>query len=76
MSDPAKYRSREEVERIRTERDPIEQVRARLLKSKRASEDALKRTDAEVRKIVNEASEFATHEPEPDPSALWTDVER
>ena len=76
MSDPAKYRSREEVERIRTERDPIEQVRARLLKSKRASEDELKRTDADVRKIVNEASEFATHEPEPDPSELWTDVVR
>jgi pyruvate dehydrogenase E1 component alpha subunit len=76
MSDPAKYRSREEVERIRTERDPIEQVRARLLKSKRASEDELKKIDAGVRDIVNEASEFATNDPEPDPSDLWTDVTR
>ncbi len=76
MSDPAKYRSREEVERIRTERDPIEQVRARLLKSKRASEDELKKIDASVRDVVNEASEFATNDPEPDPSALWTDVTR
>ncbi|HEV3397227.1 MAG TPA: pyruvate dehydrogenase (acetyl-transferring) E1 component subunit alpha [Xanthobacteraceae bacterium] len=76
MSDPAKYRSREEVERIRTERDPIEQVRARLLKSKRASEDELKKIDAGVRDIVNEASEFATNDPEPDPSELWTDVTR
>ena len=76
MSDPAKYRSREEVERIRTERDPIEQVRARLLKSKRASEDELKKIDARVRDIVNEASEFATNDPEPDPSELWTDVTR
>jgi pyruvate dehydrogenase E1 component alpha subunit len=76
MSDPAKYRSREEVERIRTERDPIEQVRARLLKSKRASEDELKKVDAGVRDLVNEASEFATNDPEPDPSELWTDVTR
>jgi len=76
MSDPAKYRSREEVEKVRAEHDPIEQVRARLIATKRANEDELKRIDAEVRKIVNEASEFATHEPEPDPSALWTDVVR
>ena len=76
MSDPAKYRSREEVEKVRTEHDPIEQVRARLIATGRASEDELKRIDADVRKIVNEASEFATHEPEPDPSELWTDVVR
>jgi pyruvate dehydrogenase E1 component alpha subunit len=76
MSDPAKYRTREEVEKVRTEHDPIEQVRARLIATKRASEEALKQVDAEVRKIVNEASEFATHEPEPDPSELWTDVVR
>jgi pyruvate dehydrogenase E1 component alpha subunit len=76
MSDPAKYRSREEVEKIRTERDPIEQVRARLLATNRASEEELKRTDADVRKIVNEAAEFATHEPEPNPAELWSDVVR
>ena len=76
MSDPAKYRSREEVEKVRAEHDPIEQVRARLIATKRASEDELKRIDADVRKVVNEASEFATHEPEPDPSALWADVVR
>src|SRR5713101_7409028 len=60
MSDPAKYRSREEVERVRTEQDPIEQVRARLLKNKLASEEELKKIDAGVRDIVNEAAEFAT----------------
>jgi pyruvate dehydrogenase E1 component alpha subunit len=76
MSDPAKYRTREEVEKVRTEHDPIEQVRARLLATNRASEDELKRTDAEVRKIINEAAEFAAHEPEPDPAELWTDVVR
>src|SRR4029077_5985476 len=52
MSDPAKYRTREEVEKVRTERDPIEQVRARLLATKRASEDELKKLDAQVRDIV------------------------
>jgi pyruvate dehydrogenase E1 component alpha subunit len=76
MSDPAKYRTREEVEKIRTERDPIEQVRGRLLATGRASEDQLKQTDADVRKIINEAADFATHEPEPDPAELWTDVVR
>jgi pyruvate dehydrogenase E1 component alpha subunit len=76
MSDPAKYRSREEVERVRTEHDPIDQVRARLLKSKRATEDELKKIDASLRDVVNEASEFATNDPEPDPSELWTDVTR
>jgi pyruvate dehydrogenase E1 component alpha subunit len=76
MSDPAKYRTRVEVDKVRTEHDPIEQVRLRLLVTKRAGEEALKQTDAYVRRIVNDASEFATHDPEPDPSALWTDVVR
>jgi pyruvate dehydrogenase E1 component alpha subunit len=76
MSDPAKYRTREEVDKVRTEHDPIETVRMRLIATKRATEETLKQTDAEVRRIVNEASEFATHDPEPDPSELWTDVVR
>jgi pyruvate dehydrogenase E1 component alpha subunit len=76
MSDPAKYRTREEVEKVRTEHDPIEQVRVRLLATKRASEDELKKVDAEIRKIVNDAAEFATHDPEPDPAELWSDVVR
>ena len=74
MSDPAKYRPQEEVDKVRTEHDPIEQVRSRLLKKGCANEDELKKIDAEVRAIVNEAAEFATHDPEPDPSELWTDV--
>jgi pyruvate dehydrogenase E1 component alpha subunit len=76
MSDPAKYRTREEVEKVRTEHDPIEQVRARLLATKRASEDELKKVDADIRKLVNDAAEFATHDQEPDPSELWTDIVR
>jgi pyruvate dehydrogenase E1 component alpha subunit len=76
MSDPAKYRTREEVEKVRTEHDPIEQVRHRLLEKKWASEDELKKIDAQVRAVVNEAAEFATHDPEPDPSELYTNVLR
>jgi pyruvate dehydrogenase E1 component alpha subunit len=74
MSDPAKYRSKEEVDKVRTEHDPIEQVRSRLLKRGFVNEDALKKIDAEVRAVVNEAAEFATNDAEPDPSELWTDV--
>ncbi|MFL6799768.1 MAG: pyruvate dehydrogenase (acetyl-transferring) E1 component subunit alpha [Xanthobacteraceae bacterium] len=74
MSDPAKYRSKEEVDKMRTEHDPIEQVRSRVLKRGFATEDALKKMDAEVRAVVNEASEFAINDAEPDPAELWTDV--
>ncbi|HEX2653839.1 MAG TPA: thiamine pyrophosphate-dependent enzyme, partial [Xanthobacteraceae bacterium] len=76
MSDPAKYRSKEEVQKMRTEHDPIEQVRARLISNKMADEDDLKKIDAKVRDIVNESAEFATNEPEPDPSELYTDILR
>jgi pyruvate dehydrogenase E1 component alpha subunit len=76
MSDPAKYRTKEEVDRMRTEHDPIEQVRKRLLDRKFANEDELKKIDVSVRAVVNEASEFATHDPEPDPAELYTDVYR
>jgi len=76
MSDPAKYRTKEEVDKVRTEHDPIEQVRKRLLDRKWASEDELKKIDASIRAVVNEAAEFATHDPEPDPSELYTDVYR
>jgi pyruvate dehydrogenase E1 component alpha subunit len=75
MSDPAKYRTREEVEKMRMEHDPIEQVRHRLLE-KGLKEEALKKIDTEVRAKVNEAGEFATHDPEPDPAELYTDVMR
>jgi len=76
MSDPAKYRTKDEVEKMRTTQDPIEMVRARMIGEKRASEDEIKKIEAEVKSIVNEAAEFASHEPEPDTSELWTDVTR
>jgi pyruvate dehydrogenase E1 component alpha subunit len=74
MSDPAKYRPKEEVDKVRTEHDPIDQVRQRLIAKKWATEESLKKTDTEVRAVVNEAAEFATHDAEPDPSELYTDV--
>jgi pyruvate dehydrogenase E1 component alpha subunit len=74
MSDPAKYRTREEVERVREQQDPIERVRKRLLDGRLVSEDELKAIDAEIRQIVTAAAEFAQNDPEPDSSELWTDV--
>jgi pyruvate dehydrogenase E1 component alpha subunit len=74
MSDPAKYRTREEVERVREERDPIERVRRRMLEAGMVQEDDLKKIDGEIRTIVNAAAEFAQNDPEPDPKELWTDV--
>ena len=74
MSDPAKYRAREEVQKMRTEHDPIEQVRQRLEEKGWASEDNLKDIDRDIRRVVNEAAEFAQADPEPDPAELWTDI--
>ncbi len=76
MSDPAKYRTKEEVEKMRHERDPIEHVRARLMETGRANENELKAVDKEIRAIVNEAADFAQKDPEPDPAELYTDVLR
>ena len=76
MSDPAKYRSKEEVQKMRSEQDPIEQVKARLIEKKWASEDELKAIDKEVRDIVADSAEFAQTDPEPDASELWTDIVR
>ncbi len=76
MSDPAKYRTREEVQKIRDESDPIELVRGRLLKNRWASEEQLKATEKKIRDIVVDCAEFAQAGPEPDPSELWTDIYR
>ena len=76
MSDPAKYRTREEVDEVRTHHDPIDMARHRILEKKFASEDELKKIDGEVRDLINQAAEFATHDPEPDASELYTDIYR
>lgn len=74
MSDPAKYRSKEEVENYKENRDPIEGLRARLIKEKFANEDSLKEIDKEIKAIVAESADFAQKSPEPPESELWTDV--
>jgi len=76
MSDPAKYRTREEVDKVRTTNDPIDMARHRILEKKFATEDDLKEIDGEVRDLINEAAEFATHDPEPDASELYNDIYR
>lgn len=73
MSDPAKYRSRDEVQAMRDKSDPIEAAKAELLK-KKVSEEDLKAIDKEIRKIVSEAADYAETSPEPDPPELYTDV--
>ena len=74
MSDPAKYRSKDEVQKMRSEHDPIEQVRARLLEKGWASEEELKAIDKDVRDIVADSADFAQADPEPDVSELYTDI--
>ncbi|WP_454286801.1 pyruvate dehydrogenase (acetyl-transferring) E1 component subunit alpha [Rhizobium arsenicireducens] len=74
MSDPAKYRSKDEVQKMRSEHDPIEQVKARLLEKGWASEDELKAIDKDVRDIVADSADFAQADPEPDVSELYTDI--
>ncbi len=73
MSDPAKYRSREEVQDVREHRDAIEHAKAELLKRGMA-EDKLKDIDKQVRGAVAAAADFAENSPEPDPAELYTDV--
>jgi pyruvate dehydrogenase E1 component alpha subunit len=73
MSDPAKYRTRDEVDRMRTEHDPIDQARHRLVEGG-VAEATLKEIEVEVRGRVAEAAQFAQDSPEPDPAELWTDV--
>ena len=73
MSDPAKYRSREEVQAVREKSDPIEGLKVDMLAAG-ATEDGLKAIDQEIRKIVAEAADFAESAPEPDPAELYTNV--
>ena len=73
MSDPAKYRSREEVQAVRDKSDPIDHAKKEL-EAMGASEEALKAIDNEIKKIVLEAADFAEQAPEPDPAELYTDI--
>jgi pyruvate dehydrogenase E1 component alpha subunit len=73
MSDPAKYRTREEVQEVREKSDPIEGLKADL-EAAGITEEELKAIDKEIRAVVNEAADFAETSPEPDPAELYTDV--
>jgi pyruvate dehydrogenase E1 component alpha subunit len=74
MSDPAKYRSRDEVQKMRSESDPIEQVKRRLIENHGLSDDDVKAFDKDVRDIVADSADFAQNDQEPDVSELWTDI--
>jgi pyruvate dehydrogenase E1 component alpha subunit len=74
MSDPAKYRTREEVQMVREKRDPIEHLGLRMVAQGIATDDDLKTIDKQTRQVVNTAAEFATESPEPAPAELYTDV--
>ena len=74
MSDPAKYRKREEVDDVRSHHDPIDGLKKHILEAGHADEAELKKIDNEIKAIVKEAADFSLESPEPDPGDLWTDV--
>jgi pyruvate dehydrogenase E1 component alpha subunit len=74
MSDPAKYRTREEVQKIRSERDPIDTLRKKLIDTFNTTEEALKQIDRTVKNEISEAADFAISSEEPDIKELWTDI--
>ncbi len=74
MSDPAKYRSKDEVSRMRQEHDPIDQLRKRIVDGNIAEEAKLKEIDNEVKAVITAAADFAQQSPEPDPAELWTEI--
>ena len=74
MSDPAKYRKREEVDDIRSHHDPIEGLKKQLIDAGEASEDDLKAIDKDIKAVVAKSVDFAQESPLPDPKELWTDV--
>lgn len=74
MSDPGKYRSKEELDKAKSERDPLEKLRALMVAEAGFAEDDFKPLEKEIKDIVNEAAEFAQQSPEPHPDELWTDI--
>jgi len=74
MSDPAKYRTREEVQKVRAEKDPIDHVRDLMMQGDLATEDDLKAIDKDIKAVINEAAKYAQSSPEPDATELWTNV--
>ena len=74
MSDPAKYRTREEVQKMRAQRDPIEAIRTLLVSEKHATDEEIKTIDKEIKEIINACAEYAKDSPEVSAQELWTDI--
>ena len=74
MSDPAKYRTREEVQKMRAQRDPIESIRSLLVSEKLSTDEEIKIIDKEIKEIVNSCAEYAKESPEVPAEDLWTDI--
>ncbi len=74
MSDPARYRTRQEVNKVKDEQDPIDLIKLMLLKKKYSTEDNLKELDKEIKQLINQAADFAKQSPEPDEAELWKDI--
>lgn len=74
MSDPAKYRDKEEVDKYKNELDPLTLLEKRLMKDFKVKEEEIKALEKKVKDIVSKAVDFATNSPEPDPSELYTDI--
>ena len=74
MSDPAKYRTREEVQKMRAQRDPIEAVRTLLVSEKHATDEEIKTIDKEIKEVINACAEYAKDSPEVSAEELWTDI--
>ena len=74
MSDPAKYRTRDEVQKVRKEQDPIDALRDTIFEFSIASEEEIKAIDQEIKQVIKEASDFSQSSPELSPEELWTDV--
>ena len=74
MSDPAKYRTKEELSSYKDERDPISQFKQIMIEQGEIPEDDIKSIDKKIKSIINEAAEFAQQSPEPDAEEMWTDI--
>ena len=74
MSDPAKYRTREEVQKMRAQRDPIESIRSLLVSEKLSTDEEIKIIDKEIKEIINSCAEYAKESPEVPAEELWTDI--
>ena len=74
MSDPAKYRTREEVQKMRAQRDPIEAIRTLLVSEKHATDEEIKIIDKEIKEVINACAEYAKESPEVSAEELWTDI--